>query len=174
MLLSKMKILAIAPITKRLGVAVFENAELIYFAIATVRSNKIAQSLKVKISQTIRNLINEIEPDLVVVKKINKQQEKSKNLKLVIRQIESECGRARIRIRGISFEMVKELLCVNNKKNKTTAFINLTDVYTELRRFLHQPNKWQKEYYDALLSAVAIGFYYQSEIGKQEIRQKSE
>lgn len=164
-----MKILAIAPVTKRFGVAVLENTELVYFAVATVKSNKIAQNLKIKISQTIRNLIGEFEPDLVVVKTLNKQQEKSKNLKLAVGQIETEAGRAGIRTEEVSFEAVKKLLCADNKPTKANAFKTLTKFYPELSRFLHQPNKWQKEYYDAMLSAVAVGFYRQKETS--ELRQ---
>ncbi len=168
-----MKTLAIAPITKRLGVAVFENRELLYFAVATVKSNKIAQSLKIKVSQTVLNLIGEFEPDLVVIETLNKQQEKSKNLKLAIRQTKVEAETAGIRAVEVSFNAVKELLCGDNKSTKTNAFVKLATVYPELQRFLRQPNKWQKEYYDAMLSAVAVGFYHQKEIVERELSQKS-
>lgn len=158
-----MKILAIAPITKRLGAAAFENAELIYFAVATIKSNKIPQSPKIKIAQTLRKLISKFEPDLVVVKTLNKQQEKSKNLKTAIKQIKSEAETAGIQTEEVSFNSVRKLLCADDKATKANVFKALAKLYPELRRFLHQPNKWQKEYYDAMLSAVAIGFYCQKE-----------
>ena len=164
-----MKILAISPVTKRLGAAVFENTELIYFAVATVKSKNITQSLQTRISQTVRNLISEFEPALVVVKTLNKQQEKSKNLRLAIRQIKSECQTAKIQTEEISLESVKKLLCIDNKKTKTNAFATLANFYPELRRFLHQPNKWQREYYDAMLSAIAVGFYRRSDILKRRL-----
>lgn len=167
------KTLAIAPITKRLGVAIFENTELIYFAVATVKSDKIDQILKIKISQTVRNLISEFEPDLVVVKALNKQQEKSKNLKLASRQIKFEAETAGLQAVEVSLNAVKKMLCGDYKPTKTNAYTMLASFYPELQRFLRQPNKWQREYYDAMLSAVAIGFYYQNETNKLALSQKS-
>lgn len=162
-----MKVLAIAPITKRFGAVVFEDMELVYFAVATVKSNKISQSLKIKISQTIRNLIGEFEPDLVIVKRLNKQQDKSNNLRLAVEQIKLAAETAHLKSVEVPFEAVKSLFCTDNKPTKTNIFAKLATVYPELRRFLHQPNKWQKEYYEAMLSAIAVGFYYQKEMPEQ-------
>lgn len=165
----KTKTLAIAPITKRFGVAVFENTELVYFAVTTVKSNKIAQSLKIRISQTIRKLIGEFEPNFTVVKLLNKQQEKSRNLKLAVRQIQAETKIVRIPLGEVSFDLVKKSLCAGSKPTKANSFAILADFYPELRQFLHQSNRWQKEYYDAMLSAVAIGFYCQNDILRRNL-----
>jgi len=158
---SKNNLLAIAPATKRLGIVVFSQTDLIYFSVKTFAPPRTETLIKRQVSQMIRELINEFEPKTVALKVLGKQQLKSKNLRFVSSLIRSEFERADIVLKEVSLEQTKKKLCFGKKRNKENAFEALSLIYPELKRFAGCRNKSQKEYYNSLLSAAAIGYNFQ-------------
>jgi hypothetical protein len=154
---SKNNLLAIAPATKRLGIVVFSQTDLIYFSVKTFAPPRTETLIKRQVSQMIRELINEFEPKTVALKVLGKQQVRSKNLRLVSSLIRQESEKAGIVLKEVSFEQAKKKLCFGKKPNKENAFEVLSLIYPELKRFAGCQNKSQKDYYNSLLSAAAIG-----------------
>ncbi len=87
---SKHKILTVAPYTKRLGFVVFDEMEILHFAVKTFKLPRTSASVTAEISQSIRKLMEEFKPKLVIVKTLNQRQVKSKNLTLVFSQVNLE------------------------------------------------------------------------------------
>lgn len=165
---SKNKILTVAPFTKRLGFAVFGEAEMLYFAVKTFKPPRTVASVKAEISQSIRKLTAEFKPKLVIIKTLSSRQEKSKNLSLVFKQIKREAESRKLPVKEISFEQVKQELCPDSKATKAVLFKRLSAVYPELSRFASFQNPSQAEYYNSLFSAAAIGFYWQNKTRKSK------
>ncbi len=157
----KNNLLVFAPATKRLGIVVFSQTNLIHFSVKTFTPPRTEASIKRQVSQMIRELINEFEPETVALKVLGKQQLKSKNLRLVSSLIKREFESAGTVLKEVSFEEAKKKLCYGKKSNKDNAFEALSLIYPELKRFAVCRNKSQKEYYNPLLSAAAIGCYFQ-------------
>ena len=163
-------ILAIAPATKRFGAAVFRDAELIYFAVKALKPPRTTESIKKEVSLSVNHLIKEFTPKMIVIKSPGKQQRKSVQFELMSEQIETAANSNQIPVTKISFEMVKKSVCFNRKASKDNAFASLTTVYPELRQFVGSSSKWRKQYYDILLIAAALGYYYQTKMAETKSR----
>ena len=154
--------LAVAVSTKRIGVVVFSEEQLVYFAVKTLKSPRTSYSVKRQVAHIVKEFINEYVPGLLVIKALGKQQVKSKKQRLAVTQVKSSAEAFGIYWTEISLEQIKPMLSVNRKPNKTNAFRALSQIYPELKRFVESQNLSQAEYYNSLLSAAAVGFYYQS------------
>jgi RNase H-fold protein (predicted Holliday junction resolvase) len=159
-------LLAVAVCTKRLGLAVFCQKELLFFAVKTLKPPRTVQYAKRQISQIFQDTAAEYAPKLVVLKLLGKHQAKSKKLQSAIRVIKREAQTARIFLDEISFEEAKQKLSDGKKPVKAEAFSKLSKIYPEIKRFVKFQNPSQAEYYNSLFSAVAIGFYFQSKNDK--------
>lgn len=149
---------------KRLGVAVFRRTELLCFAVKTLPPPRTESRIKTQILQIVKDYIEEFEPNQLIFKTPAKQQVKSNNFRLVERQIKIQARNLGIAVQEISFETVEKAYCNGRKANKITVFKDLSHFYPELNRLVNYQNKWQAEYYNSLLSAVATGYYYQSNL----------
>ena len=159
MRLCENKMVAVAVCTKRLGLVVFCQAELIYFAVKTLKPPRTIPQIQHQVSEIIQEIIAEFTPEEVVLKLPGKQQAKSKNLLTAVNQIKQEAQAAGILWQEISFEQVKREFCLDGKPNKTNVFKTIVRNYPELKQFVNHPSRWQTEYYNSLLSAAAVGFY---------------
>lgn len=155
------KILAASLGTKRVGVAVYERTELVFFAVKTLKLPRTNRRVRRQVSLIMQKLFGEFDPHLLVLKSPGKQQAKSKALGAALRQIKKEAEAGRIPVIEVSFDQVKAVLCGNRKPTKSNAFRILSETYPELERFVEYNNLSQAEYYNSLLSAAAIGFVYQ-------------
>lgn len=158
------KILATSLGTKRVGVAVYERTELIFFAVKTLKLPRTNRRVRRQVSLIMRKLFGEFDPHLLVLKSPGKQQARSKVLRAAFRQIKKEAEADGIPVIEVSFDQVKAALCGKEKPTKSNAFMILSEMYPELKRFVEYNNLSQAEYYNSLLSAAAIGFVYQSKI----------
>lgn len=165
---SKHNILTIAPFTKRLGFAVFSDAEILYFAVKTFKPQRSAMSVKAEISQSVKNLTEEFKPKLILVKTLNQWQVKSKNTAFVFSQVRREAEARKVPVREISLEQIKRELCSGGKPAKAILFKMLSAAYPEIKQFVSFQNLSQAEYYNSLLSAVAIGHYWQKKTSKSK------
>lgn len=154
-------ILTVAPAAKRFGVAVFNGAELIYFAVKILKPPRTDESIKEEISGNIKRLIKDFSPNVIVIKSPGKQQQASNRFKLITDQTESEANFNQTPFIKINFEAVKKSLCPDGKRSKVSVFKALAQIYPELTQFLNRPNKWQTDYWDAVLTAAAVGYCYQ-------------
>ncbi len=159
-------VIAIAPATKRFGVVVFRNEEIIYFVIKILKPPRTSESIIREVSNSIENLFKEFLPQAIVIKSPSKQQLKSNQYKLIAACVENQAKSHQIPVMRLKFETVKRFLCRNLKPNKTNTFNNLAAIYPELRQFTGKSSKWRKQYYEILLLAAALGYYCQTEMAK--------
>lgn len=161
---SKSKILAAAVGTKRLGFAVFQRTELLYFAVKTLKLPRTRRRVKRQVTLLTKKAFSEFKPKLLILKTLGKQQANSRILPVAVNQIKKEAEASGNPVIEISFEQVKAILCKGQKPTKRNAFKALSEAYPELKRFIHYNNLSQAEYYNSLLSAVAVGYAYQSNL----------
>lgn len=161
-------IIAIAPATKRFGVVVFRNEEIIYFAVKTLKPTRTNDSIKREVSRSIENLVKEFIPQIIVIKSPSKQQLKSNQFELITSCVESQSKSYQIPVIWLKFEKIKKSLCRNLKSNKVNTFNALMVAYPELRQFTGNSSKWRKQYYEILLLAAALGYYYQTRLTKTQ------
>lgn len=155
-------LLAVALCAKRFGVAIFHGQDLIYFAVKTLKTSRANEKAETEIWRAIRSLIIEFSPQTVIIKALGKHQIKSIGLPTAMARIKRELASLGINTEEILLEDAERALCPHDKPIKKIAFKNLSAVYPELKQFVAHQSPWQTEYYNSLLSAVAISFYYQN------------
>lgn len=165
------KLLVVSPCTKRMGIAAFNRSELIYFAVITFKPPRTPENIKAQISKTIRAFIDEFAPNSLLIKMLGRHQATSKNLRLVASKVKRTADSAGIPLQEISFEAVKKQLCCGKKPTRANLFKSLCVIYPELKQFVNRPSKWQADYYNSLLSAVAVGFYHRNKAAQQDAGQ---
>lgn len=157
---SQYVILAIAPGRRELGVAVFADADLIYSSVKTIRHRKSNDFPLEETTRILETLCRAFSIKTVVVKTISQYQKLSPGLERVAECIEVQSARKGLEVRKITLEEIKRVLCASQNATEKKAFEMLLASYPELRRYWNRPNKWQRDYYAFLFSAVAVGMVY--------------
>jgi hypothetical protein len=154
-------ILVVAPYTKRFGIAVFCDAELLYYGVKTLARPRTLESIRSEVITRLNRLIDEFSPELVVIKHLSQRQarsEKQKQVGIEIRRIARENG---IASKHVQLDEVNKKLSTDGRPTMAQTFSTLLTVYPELARFSLIRNRSQREYYSAVISAVAVGFIHQ-------------
>lgn len=165
---SRNVVLAIAPGKRELGVAVFSGARLLDASIKTIRNQKSKKSLSKEIAGIMEKLFQDFPIRIVVIKAISQYQRLSPDLESIVACIKFESEREGLQITNITIEQIKSELCEDEKATEKRAFKALLASYPELKRYWNRPNKWQKDYYAFLFSAVAVGVVYLKTINKSD------
>lgn len=155
-------LIVITPYTKRFGVAVFSGTELSYFGVKTLPTPRTLDSIRGATTRHLKNLIIEFSPTVVVIKTLTGSQmnsEKHRHLAETVKQVSESAG---IPAQDRSFEIIKQKLAQSKYPTMEEAFTKLRKVYPELSKVGEFQNRSQREYYAPLLTAVAIGFAFQS------------
>lgn len=157
---SQNAILTIAPGKRELGIAVFNGADLVYASVKTIKHRKSRKYLLDEIAGIIKKLLESFRVKVVVTKAISQYQKLSADLKRVVRRIKFESRRVGLPVVEIKLDQIKSVLCKSEKTTEKKAFETLLESYPELKKYWNRPNKWQKDYYAFLFSAVAVGAVY--------------
>jgi hypothetical protein len=153
-------ILVLTPYTKRLGIAIFRQRELRYFAVKSFRAPRSILSIQKETHLHLLNLIREFPPKMVIVKKITNQQAISSNHQRVVDAIRQVADYHTLLVKEIPFETVRRKIVTKHKPTVTNVATILQRSYPELGRYAQAQNRWQREYFAPILSAVAIGHFH--------------
>src|SRR5690242_18805126 len=101
-------ILVVAPFTMRLGVAVFFDSALVYFAVKSFRRPRTIESVKAEASTQLKLLIAEFGPKFIIAKTLNAYQKDSAYQQQVFKEIKYVAKLSGIPLKQIAFEKVSE------------------------------------------------------------------
>ena len=155
--------LVVTPYTKRLGIAVFQHAELVYFGVKTFQRPRTVASISDETAEKLTELIDEFKPRLVILKSLTMHQtgsDKHRHVAGTIRHIVNIAG---LPSEERSFEDARRDLLTENAPQKNRAFEVLRKLYPELARFIQFQNRSQEEYYTPMLAAITIGVVHRQD-----------
>src|SRR5436305_12227320 len=92
------RILSIDPGTRELGVALFDNGELLYYGVKTIRTRSTIQDIGRGAVSIVSRLISEYEPQFLAVKQPIVIQQSAASLADVIREIKQAAQQAGLTI----------------------------------------------------------------------------
>lgn len=150
-------ILSVAPGNREIGVAVFNEARLIYFAVKPLYRRHSATLQKQEIIKLFDGLFISFPVDFLALKVITRHQKQSDALGRIVALIERLAKNKQITVVKVSLAQIKTLSNDGGKPSERKTFQWLTVLYPELRQYLNRPNKWQNDYYAFLFSSVAAG-----------------
>jgi Holliday junction resolvasome RuvABC endonuclease subunit len=150
-------VLAIAPKSKRLGVAVFCGERLIYYRLAGLLSRRMSRLKNAR--KIIQSLIKFYQPEYFVMEKLIYKQQKTRSNTKLCGTITAVVESNNLQVRLYSLKDARRHFCTNDKPTKEKVANLLVQHYPELKRYLSGQNKWQRNYGIHIFSAVALGLY---------------
>ncbi len=158
-----LKILAINPGTRYLGVAILKGqpksqAMLIYYSIKSINNRSTTHHILQEGREIINELIHYHQPDIVIQKKVFfVQEKKSERLKKLSEAIKILAKRKNLAYIEYAPTTVRKQICQNDKATKKETTKILVSLYPELAANLTQDKIWKDNYWDHMFDAVALG-----------------
>ncbi len=160
-----MKILAIDPGARHLGVAVLEGSDLIYATVKNVKDQPKAPREKIsKIEKIIARLIDTYRPDILAIEKTLTVQLKSSPLITPLtRAIKKQATSKKLTISEYVPQAVRKFICEDSKATKLkTASVITEKYYPWLKPYLEKDLKrhwWEgssSRYWEQMFGAIAL------------------
>jgi Holliday junction resolvasome RuvABC endonuclease subunit len=160
---SEIKILAIDPGTKEIGIAILVGEEMVYYGVKTIRKRKPQQVLQ-QASRIIKSLIARYTPSVLAIERIPDGQKSSALLIAVVEKLEAAARSEGLTVHEYFPKDVRRAICKTGKATKLQTARILAQEYFELNRYLDRKSKWEQLYYANMLDAVAVAVYCCQEI----------
>lgn len=149
------KILAINPGTRYMGVAVFEGSELLNWRMKAVKGKWSKKKLE-KIIGIISLLIDYSQPDVIVLKRLHPSRT-SQNLSQLVDEIAQLARRRHLKLCRYSLHQVESFYYPRGQINKQRLAELVTSNYPVLSCELEKEKKHRNLYYLRMFEAVALG-----------------
>jgi Holliday junction resolvasome RuvABC endonuclease subunit len=150
-------ILSIDPGTQYLGVAVFVNGDLVYYAVKTIPTIRPVKALLHSVTNAIDLLIGQFEANVLAIKRIVPHQ-KSEALSFVVsEEIKIAASRAGLTVKEYDIAQVRTYVCKSPEATKPQATEQLCRQYPELTEYYDPESKARMRHYGHLYDAVAVG-----------------
>lgn len=150
-------ILAIAPGARELGIAVFQDKSLRYYAVKTIRDRSTKRKVVQVVNYYIERTIVKFHPNILALKQLTSTQEKSATLYDVMSELRRIAQKHKITMREYASKKARRVLCRTRGATKRNAAQVLSLRYPELVRFLKANSQWERQYYERMFDAIAIG-----------------
>ena len=151
------KILAIDPGTKQIGIAMLSDGELLYYGVKTIRTRSSPGEVLKQAQYIVSRLIADYEPQYLAIEKTFIIQKSAALLNVVADEIKATAKREGLMVFEYAPLLVRKLICKTEKATKKGAARIIALSFPELTRFVQRQSKWETLYYANMLDAVAVG-----------------
>lgn len=153
----KERILAIEPGTRELGVAVFDEDRLIYYAVKTIGKGSRQEERAEEVRLIVSRLLSEYESRIIAIKQLAFTQQNLEQVAEVVNAIELLAQADQITLLHYSRPSVRLAICGNRKATKQECTKRIIITFPELAGYANRTSKWERMYYARMLEAVALG-----------------
>jgi Holliday junction resolvasome RuvABC endonuclease subunit len=150
-------VLAIDPSTRNLGLAVFVDRDLVYYAVKTIRPRRPRSALLQTVSDIINQMISEFSPGILAVEKIVLKQKSEALLSVVTDDIRTLATSAGLRVEESAVADIRKRICQSKNATKLETRNQLCARFPELLQYAGGRSKARARHYDHLFDAVALG-----------------
>jgi crossover junction endodeoxyribonuclease RuvC len=152
-----MKILAIDPGTREMGVAVLDGQQLVYYGVKTIRRRRSPAEVLHRIQEITAGLIARHRPDHLAIEKMFLIQKSAALLVVAAEEIKATARQHRLIVHEYAPTVVRKIICHSGRATKNEAANSVALRFPELRPYLEQRTKWEALYYANMFDAVALG-----------------
>jgi len=155
---NNLKILAIDPGTKNIGIAFLEKGKLVYYGVKVIKNKKSPHETLKEGRKIILRLIRDFKPSTLAVEKAFFA--KSRNLALLnvfFDEIKTVSRRKKLKFISYAPGTVRKFICGNGWASKKEVAAVVTSKYPELKVYLTQDRFWKERYHQNMFDAVALG-----------------
>ncbi|HEY6807083.1 MAG TPA: crossover junction endodeoxyribonuclease RuvC [Pyrinomonadaceae bacterium] len=162
--LDRLRVLAIDPGTKQLGVAVLEGNDLIYYAVKTIHDRSTSLKVLQQIAELTRTLIGTYGPDYLAIERTFLIQRSAALLSVATAEIKSVARAFKLPIYEYKPSTIRRFICDSDTAKKRDVAIAIGQRFPELSRHLRTLNRWDEIYYANIFDAVGVGLMCQHEL----------
>ena len=162
---STIRILAVDPGVRYLGVAVLDGEELVWYGVKTFADGRLLPSVRSDVRLYLAELVQKFEPDMLVVEEpFYAQSQLSDNLKALTEEIKTWGKWKGLRVRSYLPTAVKAFFC-RDKQTKQSLAEAMIAIYPFLRRyFSYLP--WRQRYWHHVFDAVGLALMCQRKLAR--------
>lgn len=164
------KILAIDPGTKEIGIALLSDGELIYYGVKTIRLRSSPGEVLKQAQYIISRLIADCEPQYLAIEKTFMIQKSAALLTVVADEIKATAKREGLTVFEYAPLAVRKMICKAGKATKKGVAQVISLRFPELTRYVERQTKWETLYYANMFDAIAVGLCCHEEILKKQHR----
>ncbi len=155
MLKKPLKILAINPGTKYLGLAVFEGSDLRYWGIKILRGKWSGQKFE-KAKEIILDLKDDYEANTLAIKRLHRSRS-SANLSQLVTKIKEFSKRKGLKVYQYSLKDLKDFFSLGTKINKKGIAGLVVSQYPFLTHAFDKEKRNRNPYFARMFEAIALG-----------------
>lgn len=153
-----LRILAIDPGTREMGVAVLDGDRLRYHAVQSFRGARSPHRRLREAREAVLGLVEDLSPDVLAVEAAFFA--KSRNtalLNVLVDEIRHIAKERRLRLVSLAPSTVKKAVCGDGQANKAEVARAVAGRFPALKAYLAPDRKWKARYHANMFDAVAIG-----------------
>ena len=156
---NNLKILAIDPGTREMGIAFFDNRKLLYHGVEIFKDGKKIPHEKLREARkVILRLIKDFKPRLLVTEKAFFANNKNAALlNVLVDEIKAIAKKKGLKFVCYAPSTVKKYICGNGHASKKEVARVVVAKYSELKVYLTQDRAWKEKYHQNMFDAVALG-----------------
>lgn len=159
-------ILSITPGRNRLGVAVFRDGNLVYYAGKSLAQHRSMPEVRQAINKILNKMIENYCVEYLAIMELNKQQRTSHAVVSIYEYIKTMTKRKHLAVCESDPVLIRRLICGNLKPTNHNVARQITSRYIELSRHLIGNNGWEHRYYRFVFNAIAVGEVWARDLGK--------
>jgi crossover junction endodeoxyribonuclease RuvC len=152
-----LRILAIDPGTRFMGVAFTDNGKLVYHGVKVINRGLSPHESLAKARKVVLRLIKDYQPNVLAVERVFFANNKNASLlKVLFEEIRTIAKRKRLKLVSFAPSSLKKFICGNGWANKYEVARAVVQRYPELRVYLTQDRAWKERFHHNMFDAVAL------------------
>ncbi len=157
------KILGLDIGARQIGISVLKGEELVFYAVKSIRQNSKVETLK-RLQKVLTALIAKYDIEVIAIEKVVYLQQHRSFVKTVCKETKDFVLRKHLKIFEYSPQLIRRIICGQDKPTKRNTALILAQRYTELTRYFNVPRLWQKRYFAQLFDAIAVSLVCAGEL----------
>jgi len=157
----KTTILSLSPGLKTIGFAHLEDKELFDYGIKRIRKSKDMKSVFLNQARVIKRLIENIQPDVIVVENIGKTKTiQNLRLSLIMNSYKVIARNRNVYYRDYSLDTILKAVCHNIYATKRELARTVAIEYPQLKTYIKKEYSRREQYHMKIFKAVACGITF--------------
>jgi RNase H-fold protein (predicted Holliday junction resolvase) len=149
-------ILALDVGARLLGVAVFQNQRLVFYAVKSIKKPTKADILK-HLDTVLERLAISYRIQMIVLRKLVYPQQQNSFAQIVYREVRKFADENNIEFTEFQPLLIRQTICRGDNVTKRNSFAVIMRLYPELSKTFAAKRIWQQMYYAYLFNAIAVG-----------------
>ncbi len=155
------RIISIDPGTKFWGVSVFQDREIIISLVKILSIKGSRRKRLEEVKKVFSSLINDYEPDILVMEKPfffwSKQ---SRFLDVIVKEVKCLARKEKMKVYEFSPRTARKVVCGDGNATKKDMAKVICSIYPELKIHLNQDRRYKEIYWGHMFDATGLGICY--------------